>query len=285
MIVTQSNTLKAQVEVAGATAQLMEYRWSRGSTIIVKPDRSVVLRRAQPSALRALVTCGSKLRMMGHLSFAPADVTIPVHVAREDGSALLVKCCYDKNWLSTVAAMPDHWDQEDIARCLDVRSGRIDQAMKWLGAELVTPGLSSALMVESITRLVAIELSRYFSQKSGGFKVRTADGKLMPSDLRRITEYIESGPDACPTLDDLSRLCGISSTHLRRSFKNTTGKTLHQYVDEIRLQKAKMMLSETDLALKEVAYRLGFSVPNAFAYAFRKAQGETPSGYRRRVRH
>ena len=71
--------------------------------------------------------------------------------------------------------------------------------------------------------------------------------------------------------------------HLMRAFKASTGLTIHAYVEQVRLAKAKALLSDTDIQLKEIAFRLGFSNAANFSAAFRKSAGESPREFRRRV--
>lgn len=67
-----------------------------------------------------------------------------------------------------------------------------------------------------------------------------------------------------------------------RAFKASTGLTIHAYVEQVRLAKAKALLSDTDIQLKEIAFRLGFSNAANFSAAFRKSAGESPREFRRR---
>ena len=75
-------------------------------------------------------------------------------------------------------------------------------------------------------------------------------------------------------------MCGVSAGHLSRAFKESTGMTIHGFVQEVRLEHAKRLLTNTDRPIKEIAYELGFSHPPAFAAAFRRLSGETPGNFR-----
>ena len=66
-------------------------------------------------------------------------------------------------------------------------------------------------------------------------------------------------------------------------FRATTGRTVHRFVEEMRLSRAQAMLRETDMPLKQIAATLGFSGASSFTLAFRKATGTTPGRFRSEV--
>ena len=74
---------------------------------------------------------------------------------------------------------------------------------------------------------------------------------------------------------------GTSYSWFRKEFKEYTGFSPAQYFQELKLRKAKELLSETDLSIKEIAYKLNFSSYEYFLSFFRKRVGVTPTDYRR----
>ena len=128
----------------------------------------------------------------------------------------------------------------------------------------------------------AVELTRRLASVSAHAGV---DGpRLLPWQMRRITGYFEALSTYAPDLTELAELCGVSSRHLRRLFKATTQRTIYDYNRDVWTGKAKRMLCETDLPLKEVSARLGFSDPGAFSVAFRRTAGVAPRRYRQQSR-
>jgi AraC family transcriptional regulator len=84
--------------------------------------------------------------------------------------------------------------------------------------------------------------------------------------------------------NDLARDLGMSAGSLRRKFKAATGTSLHNYVVQNRIARAKTMLTETDLPLKEIAFRLGYANVQFFSRQFRDNTRVAP-GLFRRSRH
>ena len=72
---------------------------------------------------------------------------------------------------------------------------------------------------------------------------------------------------------------GLST--LRRRFKIATGSTLHQYVMQRRMGRAKELLGQTELPLKAIAAQLGFSDVYFFSSQFRQQVGVAPAAYRK----
>jgi AraC family transcriptional regulator len=106
-------------------------------------------------------------------------------------------------------------------------------------------------------------------------------GGLAPWQVRRAREYLETNLDKDIGLEDLSRLLGLSSFHLCRAFKQSTGLPPHRYLMARRIERAKELLATSGLPLTEIALACGFGSSQHFAAAFRKATGLTPSEYRR----
>ncbi|OPY95420.1 transcriptional regulator [Bradyrhizobium sacchari] len=109
-------------------------------------------------------------------------------------------------------------------------------------------------------------------------------GGLSPTVLRRAIERLRSDSDADVSLSALASEAGLSRFHFCRSFKESTGLSPHAWLRQHRLEQAMNMLRETDEPVVSIAAALGYSTQTAFAAAFKKLTGETPSDWRRRTR-
>jgi AraC family transcriptional regulator len=109
-------------------------------------------------------------------------------------------------------------------------------------------------------------------------------GGLSPNVLRRAIERLRSDSDADVSLAALASEAGLSRFHFCRSFKESTGLSPHAWLRQHRLEQAMNMLRDTDASVISVAAALGYASQTAFAAAFRKLTGETPSDWRRRRR-
>ena len=109
-------------------------------------------------------------------------------------------------------------------------------------------------------------------------------GGLAPKALLRAIERLRSDSDADVSLAALASEAGLSRFHFCRAFKESTGLTPHAWLRQHRLEQAMNMLRDTDASIVSVAAELGYASQTAFAAAFRKLAGETPSDWRRRRR-
>lgn len=104
------------------------------------------------------------------------------------------------------------------------------------------------------------------------FRVRHAL-RLISEDLRRPL-----------VLEEIARAVNLSQPRLRPLFKAETGVTPAQHLKSLRMQKAKELLEETFLNVKQVMLQVGFKDASHFARDFRELYGLTPAEYRRSVR-
>ena len=87
------------------------------------------------------------------------------------------------------------------------------------------------------------------------------------------------------TLTWLAELAQLSPTYLSRAFKETTGYSIIEYFNKLKIDKAKELLIEGDKKVKEVAGALGFSDEFYFSRIFKKIEGMSPSEYYSRNVH
>jgi AraC-like DNA-binding protein len=89
-------------------------------------------------------------------------------------------------------------------------------------------------------------------------------------------KVVESHYDRPLTIKELARKVAMNECYLKKGFKALTGKTIHEYTQEIRITKAKQMLGQEGLSVSDVANTLGFSSISHFSTAFKKATGMKP---------
>ena len=72
----------------------------------------------------------------------------------------------------------------------------------------------------------------------------------------------------------------MSPKYLGSFFKNMTGKTPIEYLNEYRIEKASHMLKYTDMQVTDIAYSCGFSDLSYFIKTFKNIKGITPGKFR-----
>ena len=99
--------------------------------------------------------------------------------------------------------------------------------------------------------------------------------------LRRITEYINNNFCDSITLDTIAQTTGLSRYYVSHLFKELMNTTFVNYLNELRLTRAAMLLTTTDTPVIEIAGMSGFNNISNFNRAFKMYYETTPSKYRR----
>ena len=74
-------------------------------------------------------------------------------------------------------------------------------------------------------------------------------------------------------------ILAVSPEHLNRSIKSAFGKTTHNYLDEMLLLEAKVLLKQSTFNISEIAYKIGKETPGDFIRFFKSKTGTTPKQY------
>ena len=105
-----------------------------------------------------------------------------------------------------------------------------------------------------------------------------------PSHVERVKEAISTEPERKWTLDELSRIAGISPFHLAHVFSKEVGTSVYRYAIRLRLAKALNAVLDSNLDLTSIALDAGFTSHSHFTARFREFFGLTPVELRRAVR-
>jgi AraC family transcriptional regulator len=143
-------------------------------------------------------------------------------------------------------------------------------------------GALDALFRQQMTDLLATRLLAAHAGAPATFQ--PVIGGLSPKVLSRAIERLHSDSDADVSLAALASDAGLSRFHFCRAFKESTGLSPHAWLRQHRLEQAMQMLRDTDASVVSVSAALGYASQTAFAAAFRKLTGETPSNWRRGAR-
>ncbi len=99
--------------------------------------------------------------------------------------------------------------------------------------------------------------------------------------IHKMKQYIEDNIYHQLKLADLASICNLSEGSLCRLFKKTNGMTLFTYINRSRMRKARHLLIETDLSVKEISAQCGCENESYFFRMFRRHSKMSPLAYRR----
>ncbi len=98
--------------------------------------------------------------------------------------------------------------------------------------------------------------------------------------IKRVIKYVKRNHMKKISLNDISNDTNLSVSYLSKIFKDETGQSLSAYVNQIRIDSAKMFLLDASIPLTDVAYLSGFEDQSYFSKVFKKVTNVTPGKYR-----
>ena len=149
-----------------------------------------------------------------------------------------------------------------------------------LSDEQVTSDPSARLFLEQAIDLLCTQLVRGHSS-FGALPDPAPKRGLADWQVRRVTTYMRSMMEQEIGLDELAALVSLSRFHFCTAFRLATGSTPHQWLTNLRITRAKEMLTDPLLPVTEIGLCVGYQTPSSFAASFRKLVGATPSEFRR----
>jgi AraC-like DNA-binding protein len=144
------------------------------------------------------------------------------------------------------------------------------------------PGERSALFVDQLSVAVGVHLlQRYGCRKTVATERRYG---LSSRRVARVVEMIDSRLNGDLAIDDLASACNLSPGVFMRAFRDTTGKTPHQWLTKRRVERSRDLLLDSNLTLIEIARSCGFTDQSHFTRIFARETGTPPGAWRRSQR-
>ncbi len=104
--------------------------------------------------------------------------------------------------------------------------------------------------------------------------------KRLNSLILKAVNYIKENYRNEIALEDISREVNISPHYFSKLFKEQVGENFIDYITSLRIQKAKELLVENRLSIKEICFDTGYADPNYFSRLFKRVVGVTPTEYK-----
>lgn len=123
----------------------------------------------------------------------------------------------------------------------------------------------------------------YILSENSASVVNSAPKSNNHKTIERTLEYINNNLSAELTLERLASEANFNTIYFHKLFKASTGKTLHEYVEDQRIKKSINLLISTDMTLTKIAYECGFSSQSYFSYAFKRRMGTSPRDYVKKI--
>lgn len=275
-----AGSVEAEIRSSASIIQVNNYHWDEHREAIFRPETPIIdivlSRQLADLDGRFLESPHQQPRTVGDILFMPPRYTL--HSRWAPGERRSMCCVLDAATFADFFEID--WEDARLASSLNVRNGFIRATMMRLVSEALAPAFASSLLVESLSTALVVELRRHFEMVDP--EDVTREGGLSPVQLKRIRDTIEDEDKThvLTTVADLARSEAMSVRHFSRLFRASTGKTMSDFTAQIRLDRAKALLADHRLQIKEIAYRCGFQNSSSFSFAFRRSTKLTPQQYR-----
>ncbi|MDQ8734603.1 AraC family transcriptional regulator [Paenibacillus sp. LHD-38] len=176
-------------------------------------------------------------------------------------------------------------EDEDVAALFTAPSSylflrdasEVYQVLKSLVLELDSMGKSINMKAEILFAQLLLAIAR--------LHMETGTKGVNPADLyvKQAIEYMHHNYDRDIQVKDIAAAVSLHPGYLHRVFRTQLGKTLTGYLTELRMEKAKMLLMETDIAIADICDYVGVGSRQYFHAMFKKYTSLTPIAYRNSV--
>ena len=174
-----------------------------------------------------------------------------------------------------------HGHKAELPLTLQLHDTTLFNLLALIAGEKSVENAVSKLYVEHLVDAICLHLLRQHSAFPISREIHR--GGLTPSQLKRVTQYMDAHLGEDIRLQTLADLVGRSRFHFCRAFRNATGLTPHQKLLQLRIKRARELLTDPALSVTEIGVTVGYQTSSSFAQAFRSVVGEPPSSYRRHL--
>ncbi|MHB1104756.1 MAG: helix-turn-helix domain-containing protein [Lutibacter sp.] len=134
-------------------------------------------------------------------------------------------------------------------------------------------------VIVSNLELLLSYCNRFYSRQFITRKMATND--LLTNFETILDKYFTDHSDlTSPTVEKLATELNVSSSYLSDMLRSLTGQNTQQHIHDKLIEKAKEILTTTNLTVSEIAYQLGFEYPQSFSKLFKSKTNLTPIEYR-----
>jgi AraC family transcriptional regulator len=238
--------------------------------IHVGPSAKVTCRRAGQSHTGSAVH--------GDIDIIPA--LTPAHWEMHDQNDTALILSLPSTLIHTVAEQHG-FDSNRVAitNRFQIRDPQLENICWALKSEMESSFPSGRLYVDSLAISVASRLVASYS--SIAQPPPAVNGGLGGRRLKQTLAFIEEHLADDLSLTRIASIAGISASHFKTLFRQSTGLPVHQYVTQRRIERAKDLLLQGHLSIAEIAFTTGFSHQSHLARHLRRSAGLSPRAMQR----
>lgn len=194
------------------------------------------------------------------------------------GAYRSVCCSFEPDYADQIFGSFSKLARSSLTPAFEMKNALISCILLRLMNETLNPGPISTVVAELLGNALLAECAHQLLSRENHQK---PEGGLSSKTIQIIERYLSGPFPKAPSVSDLAAACSYSERHFAKLFREHYGCSVSKYIKCAQISKAKVYLLETDLHLKEIAHRLGFSSLSHFSQAFRHATGCAPGQFRR----
>lgn len=161
-----------------------------------------------------------------------------------------------------------------------ISDARLQAVLEALHNEMLEGASGWREVIHSLVQQLVVYVLRKHVNLKRSEELELSRVGIVDRRLRRAIEFMHDNCARELTLTEIAASVYVSEFHFARLFKKITGTTPHAYLASIRIERARKLLAETDLAITEVGARVGYNSQSHFTKIFREATGLTPHAFR-----
>jgi AraC family transcriptional regulator len=169
---------------------------------------------------------------------------------------------------------------EIVFRSSVVTDEIITATARLIASELAQEKVGHTQMLDSLVRQLAIHLLRVHLTVRKSAQIELSRAGFVDRRLRRAIEFMHDNFGRELALEEIATAAYLSEFHFARLFKQITGITPHVYLANLRIERARKLLAETQIPIIEIAAMVGYQSQSHFTKIFKSITGLTPREYR-----
>ena len=147
---------------------------------------------------------------------------------------------------------------------------------------LPRPTLGGEQLIKNYLELFLINILRSQTETESGNTTFLPRKEFSSKPVNDVIRVLENGLYENLTIEEICTKTSYGRAYLFRLFKGKTGKTIIEYYLNLKIERAKQLLRENELSVKEISELLAFNEPNYFSKTFKRITGLTPTAYKKR---
>lgn len=156
----------------------------------------------------------------------------------------------------------------------------INKIARSIANEIAGERVGHEAMLDALVRQLVIHLLRSHMTVRKSARIELSRAGPVDRRLRLALEFMHDNFSRELALDEIASAAYLSEYHFARLFKHIMGVTPHTYIANLRLERARKLLSENSFPISEIAAMVGYQSQSHFTKIFKSVSGMTPRAYR-----